>query len=523
MTIRVACIGGGPGGLFFSTLLKRQLPEAEVVLFERNQASDAFGFGVVFSDATLRRITEADPVLNDALSDHGRHWEAIQVWLKGQRHAFSGNGMAAIHRKVLLSLLQDKAREAGVELRFGTFVPDLAELADYDLVVAADGANSNIRRQIGEQTLGHEVDEATAKFIWFGTTYMFDGLTFVHRQNEHGNFAAHAYPISDELSTFIVEADEQTWRNAGLDEFDPTQPPGVSDMKSKEYIEQLFAPDLQGHEVVVNNSRWGNFRTRRTANWYHGNVVFVGDAIHTAHFSVGSGTKMAMEDAIVLAREVATRPQDLPTALAVYQAQRKPEVAKVQDAARPSLSWWEHFGRYHNALDPLQFTFHFFSRSIGREKIRQRDPQLVAAVEQEWLRRQGADPLRTPLTLGGAEFSGRLLTAGAQGLTDGTTTLALDTPEVTVLEAPADETGLAEALAQLPASGAVLVRGGTALTRRLVSEEARLVWGLTAVLLEDADEDAAATAVLSGRVDAVAVGTGVAAQGSGAVAVGGAR
>ena len=523
MTIRVACIGGGPGGLFFSTLLKRQLPEAEVVLFERNQATDAFGFGVVFSDATLRRITDADPVLNDALSDHGCHWDAIQVWLKDQRHAFSGNGMAAIHRKTLLSLLQEKAREAGVDLRFGTFVPDLAQLADFDLVVAADGANSNTRQQIGEEVLGHEVVEATAKFIWFGTTYMFDGLTFVHRQNEHGNFAAHAYPISDELSTFIVEADEQTWRNAGLDEFDPSQPPGISDMKSKDYLEKLFAPDLQGHEIVVNNSRWGNFRTRRTARWYHDNVVFVGDALHTAHFSVGSGTKMAMEDSIVLAREVAAHPQDLPTALANYEAERKPEVAKVQDAARPSLSWWEHFGRYHNAFDPLQFTFHFFSRSIPREKIRQRDPELVAAVEQEWLRRHGTDPLRTPVVVDGTEFSGRLLSAVDDGLTHGTTTFSLDAPALTVLEAAADESGLAEVFAQVPASGTVLVRGGTALTRRLVSEEARLGRGLTAILFEDATEDAAATAVLSGRADAVAVGTGVASQGSDAVTAGGAR
>ncbi|GGG54243.1 hypothetical protein GCM10011374_16410 [Kocuria dechangensis] len=523
MTIRVACIGGGPGGLFFSTLLKRRLPEAEVVLFERNQATDAFGFGVVFSDATLRRINEADPVLNDALADHGRHWDAIQVWLKGQRHAFEGNGMAAIHRRTLLALLQEKAQEAGVDLRFGTFVPDLAELAGYDLVVAADGANSLTRRQIGEEVLGHEAVEASAKFIWFGTTYMFDGLTFVHRQNEHGNFAAHAYPISDELSTFIVEADEQTWRNAGLDEFDTTQPPGTSDLKSKEYLQKLFAPDLQGHEIVVNNSRWGNFRTRSTQHWYKDNVVLVGDALHTAHFSVGSGTKMAMEDSIVLAREVAAHPDDLPTALANYEAERKPEVAKVQDAARPSLSWWEHFGRYHNALDPLQFTFHFFSRSIPREKIRRRDPQLVAAVEQEWLRRHGTDPLRTPLTVDGVEFAGRLLSAGADGLTDGTATVPLDAPDVTVVEAPADEAGLAAAFAQLPSSGAAVVRGGTELTRRLVSEEARLGRGLTTVLLEAADEDAAATAILSGRADAVAVGAGVGAENAGAVAVGGAR
>ncbi|MGJ9374197.1 FAD-dependent monooxygenase [Nesterenkonia sp. CF4.4] len=484
--------------------MKRHLPESEVVLFERNQASDAFGFGVVFSDATLRTITEADPVLEEALSERGRHWDTIQVWLKGERHHFTGNGMSAIHRKNLLSVLQENASDAGVDMRFGTFVPSLGDLEDFDLIVAADGANSSSRNQVGEAALGHDVVQASAKFIWFGTTHMFDGLTFVHRQNEHGNFAAHAYPISDELSTFIVEADEQTWLNAGLDEFDVTQPPGTSDLKSKEYIEELFADDLQGHSVVVNNSRWGNFRTRSTESWFKGNVAFLGDALHTAHFSVGSGTKMAMEDAISLARSVAENINDLPAALNEYQAARKPKVAKVQDAARPSLSWWEHFARYYNTLDPLQFTLHFFSRSISIDKIRQRDPHLVSAVEDEWLGKHGTPPLQTPVTLAGVEFEGRLLSADGESLLNGAARLDLDAPDLTVIEAPADEYGLASRFAGLPSTGTVLVQGGTPLTRRLLSEEARLGRGLTSILLEPTDEDAALTAVLSGRADAIA-------------------
>lgn len=504
MTIRIACIGGGPGGLFFSTLVKRHLPEADVVLFERNQASDAFGFGVVFSDATLRKITAADPVLEDVLNEQGRHWDAIQVSLKGEQHLFRGNGMSAIHRKALLSALQEKASEAGVDMRFGTFIPDVAELDDFDLVVAADGANSNTRTAVGEETLGHHVVQASAKFIWFGTTHMFDGLTFVHRQNEHGNFAAHAYPISDELSTFIVEADEQTWRNAGLDEFDVTQPPGISDMKSKEYIEQLFSEDLKGSSIVVNNSRWGNFRTRSTDRWFDSNIAFLGDALHTAHFSVGSGTKMAMEDAIVLARTVADHPDQLQKALSEYEAERKPQVAKVQNAARPSLSWWEHFGRYHDAFDPLQFTFHFFSRSISMEKIRQRDPQLVSETEAQWHRQYGAAPLETPVDLAGVTFPGRLLSAEDRSLVADGARLSWDS--LTVIDAPEDESGLTASFGELPETGAVMVTGGTALTRRLVSEEARLGRGLTAVLHEPADADTAATAVLSGRADAVAVG-----------------
>lgn len=505
MTIRIACIGGGPGGLFFSTLLKRHLPGTEVVLFERNQASDAFGFGVVFSDATLRTITAADPVLEEVLRERGRHWDAIQVWLKGERHRFRGNGMSAIHRKVLLSALQEKASEAGVDMRFGSFVPDVGELDGFDLVVAADGANSKTRSTVGEKLLGHHVAEADAKFIWFGTTHMFDGLTFVHQQNEHGNFAAHAYPISDELSTFIVEADEQTWRNAGLDEFDVTQPPGISDMKSKDYVEQLFSEDLGGSEIVVNNSRWANFRTRSTDRWFESNVAFLGDALHTAHFSVGSGTKMAMEDAIVLARAISDHPDDLQEALSVYEAERKPQVAKVQDAAGPSLSWWEHFGKYHNAFEPIQFTFHFFSRSISMEKIRRRDPQLVSQAEAEWERQYGAAPLETPVDVAGVTFPGRFLSTENQSLVADGVRLPYDAPEVTVVSAPENESGVIASFEELPETGAVVITGGTALTRRLLSEEARLCRGLTSIIQEPADADIAATAVLSGRADAVAV------------------
>ncbi|WP_120004636.1 FAD-dependent monooxygenase [Nesterenkonia muleiensis] len=504
MTIRIACIGGGPGGLFFSTLMKRYLPDSEVVLFERNQASDAFGFGVVFSDATLRKITEADPVLERVLAERGRHWDTIQVWLKGERHHFNGNGMSAIHRKNLLSALQENAAEADVEMRFGTFVPSLEGLDDFDLIVAADGANSGTRGQVGEEVLGHEVVQASAKFIWFGTTHMFDGLTFVHRQNEHGNFAAHAYPISDELSTFIVEADAQTWLDAGLDEFDVTQPPGVSDLKSKEYIERLFADDLQGDSVVVNNSRWGNFRTRSTDRWFNGNVAFLGDALHTAHFSVGSGTKMAMEDAITLANSVAEHTHDLHTALSQYESARKPDVARVQDAARPSLSWWEHFARYHNTLDPLQFTFHFFSRSISIDKIRNRDPDFVSTVENAWLNKHGNVPLSTPLRVAGSQVEQRFLIARNNSLYSGESRIELGGCDLAVLEAPSDEFDLDSSFSQLPDAGTVLVKGGTALTRRLLSEEARLGRGLTSIIQEPVDENSALTAVLSGRADAVA-------------------
>lgn len=516
MTLRVACIGGGPGGLFFSTLFKQRVPDAEVVLFERNQATDAFGFGVVFSEATLNRINDADPVVRNGLRDFGTHWDDIEVWLKGEEKSFSGNGMAAIYRKTLLKLMQNRADGVGVDMRFGQHIPDLAQLDDFDLIVGADGANSSTRQQLGD-SLGHTAETATAKFIWFGTTFKFNGLTFVHRQSEFGNFAVHAYPISDDLSTFIVETDDETWRKAGLDEFDVTQPPGTSDLKTQRFLEALFAEDIKGEPLVANNSRWANFTTRRTRSWHKGNVVLLGDAVHTAHFSVGSGTKMAMEDAITLVREVAEHPDDLERAFTNYEAERQPQVAKIQNQARGGLSWWEHFARYYDAFDPTQFTFHFFSRSIDIDKIRQRDPGLVESAEHDWLAEHGNEPLETPFTVGTTVFSGRqlqlarvddhavLTDAGGRSISMDTDPDACTASTGLLLTAPDTEAGLAEVFDQLPAVAAVVViQGGTPFTRILLSEETRLGRGLQSVIVDDRGPVSALTLVLSGRADATA-------------------
>lgn len=517
MPIRVACIGGGPGGLFFAALLKQQVPDAEVVLFERNAASDVFGFGVVFSDSTLRHIEEADPVLRDGLRDFGVHWDAIQVWLRSERISFAGNGMAAIHRKVLLGLLQARAAEVGVDMRFGTFIGNLAELEHFDLIVGADGSNSQTREQIIDQ-LGHVVETASAKFIWFATTYRFGQLTFIHRRSEYGNFAVHAYPIGEGLSTFIVETDRQTWLAAGLDEFDVTQPPGASDLKSQSFLEALFADDIDGEPLVANNSRWGNFQTRSSVTWHHDRVVLLGDAVHTAHFSVGSGTKMAMEDAVVLAREVAAHQSNLETALRNYEEERRPRVGKIQNAARPSLSWWEHFARYYESFSPVQFAFHFFSRSIPLGKLRERDPGFAAAVQDDWHRRHGSPALQSRLKIGESEFASRVLNLHAREngwwLCDESGEAGIDVvadPErvtassALAITAPDAEAGLPVAFGLLEDcsdAAAVVVRGGTPLTRTLVSEQARLQAGLTTVIV-GGDRDYAETLILSGRCDAV--------------------
>jgi len=504
MSIRVACVGGGPGGLLFSILLKRARPDVEVVLIERNQPTDAFGFGVVFSDRTLERINDADPVLRETLRENGVHWTSIAVTVKGETFTFDGNGMAAVHRKVLLQHLQDSARDAGVDLRYGTEFTGLAELASFDVVVGADGTNSRVREEL-EPFVDSSVESAIAKFIWFGTTHIFDGLTFLHRRSEHGNFAAHAYPIGQGLSTFIVEADEATWRAAGLDAFDVAAPPGPSDEVSQGYLEKLFAPDIDGAPLVANNSRWGNFRTRRTRVWHRGNVALLGDAVHTAHFSVGSGTKMAMEDAIVLARELADSFDDLESAFARYEAERQPEVAKIQDAAGPSLSWWENFGFYYDHLDPLDFAFHFFSRSIDVDRIRRRDPGLADRVSAAWQAKHGESPLDSPLMVGATRLASRRLTLTIDGesvaLADGESAVAAP---LDVIEAPMDERSAAT-VARPEGAAIVVIEGGTAVTRALVAERVRLEYGLIAVVIDDdLSEAEATTLLLSGRADAVA-------------------
>jgi anthraniloyl-CoA monooxygenase len=511
--VRIAVLGGGPGGLLAALLAKRSDPGREVTVFERNQAGDTFGFGVVFSDATLDGIDAADPVLRRALTEHGVHWDPIEVRLKGERWRFGGNGMAAVARRRLLSLLADSAAEAGVDLRFATptALDDLLT-ADYDLVIAADGANSLTRARYPE-VFGPSVVTATAKFIWFGTTYPFDGLTFVHEQGPHGVFAVHGYPIGDGVSTFIVETDEASWRAAGLDAFDVSQPPGPSDEVSRAYLEKLFAAQIDGCPLLVNNSRWGNFRTWRTQRWRHRigptAVALLGDAAHTAHFSVGSGTKMAMEDAIALAAALEgdrTDPDTLDEALAHYENERGGPIARIQDAARPSLSWWEHFGRSYRHLPPWQFAFHFFSRSLPESKLRQRDPGFVDSVNAAWRQAHaGSEVLSTPIAIAGATHSRRVVPVA-------TTTLPGATLRIT---APDTEDGLDRAEATVArglAAGACLVAvaGGTALTRRLLCEAARLDHGAVTMLIEDATEDTAfedraRTAILSGRADLVGV------------------
>lgn len=490
--MRVAVVGGGPGGLLLAALAGRD--GADVTVFERNRADDAFGFGVVFSDATLANIDAADPVLRRALTEHGVHWDAIEVRLKGERLRVGGNGMASVVRRTLLRLLQQDAAAAGAELRFSTEV-SLDDLAGFDVVVAADGAASRVREQLADQ-LRPSYDEASAKFIWFGAPRSFDCLTFVHERSEHGVFAVHGYPISADVDTFIVETDEASWRAAGLDGFDTGQPPGPSDEASRRYLEQLFDTPL-----LVNSSRWSSFRTRRAATWRAGNVVLLGDAAHTAHFSVGSGTKMAMEDAIALARCLREQP-DVDAALGAYEAAARPSVERIQGSAGPSLAWWEHFGRSYDALEPWQFAFHFLSRSMDLDRMRRRQPEFVDSTLRRWQQAHGAEPLASALP--GLGLARRAL------VLDGEQVRPPDGPPLDVLRLTAPPAGgeLAGLVRQARADAGgrlVLVDGPTPLAATLLCEALRLEAGLpVALAAPGATRSTAVTALLSGRADLVA-------------------
>lgn len=420
--MRLASVGGGPGGLFFSILTKKADPSREVVVYERNAPDATFGFGVVFSDRTLDNLEDADAETYGALMASGARWTDIEVRHRGRSIRCGGNGFSAISRKQLLLVLQERARELGVDLRFGAEVPNVEDLSkDYDLVVAADGVNSRTR-ETHRDHFRPRVSEGAAKYAWFGTEQQFDALTFLFVETEHGKFSVHAYPSDGRTSTFIVETDEASWRRAGLDAVDAASlVPGESDELARAYCEDAFSNHLGGHGLLVNSSKWLNFRTVANATWSHGNVALLGDAAHTAHFSVGSGTKMAMEDAIAIAASV-DEAGAVPRALELYEALRRPAVERIQAAARPSQAWWEDFGR-HMRLPPERFVYHFLTRNprLTHEALKVRDHRFVRDVEAWFERgtaprpdgesRRPASPLSIPLSLRDVVLPNRVSTA----------------------------------------------------------------------------------------------------------------
>ncbi len=395
--MKISIIGGGPAGLYFGLLLKKAAPHHEIHITERNQPDDTFGWGVVFSDETLGNFLEADPPTHQAIIKDFVHWDAIDIHFRDAVVRSGGHGFSGIARRRLLQLLQQRCLELGVTIDFSQEVEGLEAFADADLVVAADGINSKIRTQLADH-FKPTIVPGKAKFIWLGTTKVFDAFKFFCRQNEHGFFTVHAYPFDARTSTFIIETDEDSWRAAGLDQMSVDE--GVA------YCERLFADDLQGHPLLTNKSAWINFMRVENETWCHDNVVLIGDAAHTAHFSIGSGTKLAMEDAIALTNAVLEH-DDVPTALAAYQQSRWVDVAKLQKTAQTSRRFYENIKRYADQ-HPLQFAMNMMSRSkrVTHENLRVRDPEFIRKVDRWFADESGASdvdppppPMFTPFSL----------------------------------------------------------------------------------------------------------------------------
>ena len=371
--MKILTIGGGPGGLYASLLLKKANPSLDIQVIERNPAGATYGWGVVFSDRTLNVYREADSKTYQQITDSFVIWTAIDTYYRDAVVRCEGHSFAGMYRRKLLQLLQERCRELGVGLTFDTEFDDFSVFPDYDLVIAADGVNSKIRNAFVDK-FQPTITRGAAKYIWFGTDMVLDAFTFYFRENEHGLFQAHAYPFDGTRSTFIVECEEDVWRRAGLDTAD--------EATSVAYCEALFAQDLRGRKLLSNKSQWLNFNEVRCKTWRHKNIILLGDAAHTAHFSIGSGTKLAMDGAVVLANSFIAN-DDLETALRLYEMERRPRVESLQAAALESQTYFENMRRYTH-LEPLPFTSNLLTRSgrITYDNLRVRDPYYIDKVDR---------------------------------------------------------------------------------------------------------------------------------------------
>ena len=376
--MRILIVGGGPAGLYFGLLMKKADPRHEVTILERNPRHNTFGWGVVFSDKTLSYLEVPDPESFRDIDARLERWDNLDVVHRGEKVTIRGNRFSGIARIDLLDVLQRRALDLGVDLRFEAPIDDLDDLdalPPHDLLVGADGVRSAVRERFAAG-FGPSLTQHENRYIWLGTPRLFHGLTLTFRENEDGLFIGHSYKFSREMSTFIVECDEESFTRAGLAE--------RSEAESIAYLERVFADDLAGEPLLSNGSRWTTFVTLRNRRWHNGNVVLLGDALHTAHFSIGSGTKLALEDAIALAAAFAQHHGEIEAALDAFERARRPIVEQYQDAACRSLVWFENAkGDLH--LPPLAFAYKAMVRSdkVDHENLRRRDPEFVAAYERE--------------------------------------------------------------------------------------------------------------------------------------------
>ncbi len=371
--MKIKIIGGGPAGMYFAILMKKADTTHDITIYERNGPNDTFGWGVVFSGRTLSNLRAADEPSHAEITRNFEAWDNVEVVHRGEKISIHGNSFSGIARLRLLKILQRRCEELGVEINFRTEVAEFDSLrADCDLVVGADGVNSLVRDAFKE-IFQSDLSTRPNKYIWYGTNQLFHGLTLTFRETPAGVFAAHSYKFDKTTSTFIVECDPRTWTQAGFAE--------MSEAETLRYLAAVFAPDLNGQALLSNNSKWLNFLLVKNAHWSFENVVLLGDALHTAHFSIGSGTKLAMEDAIAL-KESFDRTPEVPAALRLFEETNRPIIEDYQAAAYDSMVWFEQ-AREYMQLSPVELAYVLMTRSgrIDHETLKRRDPKFVAAYE----------------------------------------------------------------------------------------------------------------------------------------------
>jgi anthraniloyl-CoA monooxygenase len=372
--MKIEIIGGGPAGLYFAILMKKADPSHQIHVYERNGPDDTFGWGVVFSGKTLANLRAADEESHAEITSQFEAWDNVDVVHRDKKISIHGNSFSGIARLQLLKILQRRAEALGVEIGFRHEIHDVDRLRENcDLLVAADGVNSTVRLNYLEQ-FNPQLDLRAHRYIWYGTNQLFHGLTLTFRENAAGTFAAHSYKFNRQTSTFIIECDPQTWKKAGFDQ--------MADDETRAYLAEVFAEDLHGFPLLSNNSKWIQFLLVKNANWFFENVVLLGDALHTAHFSIGSGTKLAMEDAIALA-ESFQETSDVHEALTSFTQTRRPVIEDYQAAAFESMLWFENARRYME-LSPIELAFSVMTRSgkVSYRDLRERDPDFIQAYER---------------------------------------------------------------------------------------------------------------------------------------------
>ncbi len=372
--MKIRILGAGPAGMYFAALMKRHDPSSDIVIYERSPRDATWGFGVVFSDRALEFLKADDKELHDYLAPHFENWPEITVVHNDTHVPVAGNGFASIGRLELLNLMHAFVERLGVRIEFESEINSLADLGPADLIVGANGAFSWLRAE-NEEKFGTTVDWRANRFIWYGTTKAFNSLTLTFRETEQGVFCAHHYRYKPDRSTFLVEVQDDTWHRVGFDTMSPEE--------TTAFCERVFAKDLEGHAIISNHSQWRQFPAVWNERWSFENVVLLGDALRTAHFSIGSGTRLAMEDAVALFKGLRDCPTDIQAALQRFQQLRLPPMKKIWDAANVSIRWYEDMDRLVPSLSPVELAYSYMTRTgrVSHDDVRKRDPQLAAAYE----------------------------------------------------------------------------------------------------------------------------------------------